>query len=109
MHFWLEKKMSQESLKDLYNIPCFRNALMWGIGMGLMIGGHRYRNTRNVVKAVDWSVKSFVGVSTGAWIICRANYFGHKAYNKKMVEQMNKKEEHRDEAKYFASEVEKSK
>jgi len=33
------------SLETLHTTPCFRQSLLWGIGLGLAIGGHRFKET----------------------------------------------------------------
>lgn len=34
------------SLETLYTSPCFRNSLLWGIGLGIGVGLHRFKETR---------------------------------------------------------------
>ena len=34
------------SMETLHTSPCFRNSLLWGIGLGLGVGLHRFKETR---------------------------------------------------------------
>jgi hypothetical protein len=81
------------SLSTFHKSPCFRQALMWGIGLGLAVAAHRFKETSEssrvrvtrirgcsadwqatreacagaAIKAVDGFVVSWAGVSMGAW------------------------------------------
>lgn len=51
---------------QLWNAPCLRTGLMWGIGTGIAVGLQRFRMTKHVRSACDWGVMSFMLVSVGA-------------------------------------------
>lgn len=51
----------------LKNPPCFRSGLMWGIGMGVAVGAHRFRITKSARKACDGAIFAFGLVGSGSW------------------------------------------
>lgn len=53
----------------LSNPPCFRSGLLWGIATGALIGGHRFRTTKQVRSACDWAVLAFGSVAAGSWYV----------------------------------------
>ncbi|EKD00668.1 hypothetical protein A1Q2_05028 [Trichosporon asahii var. asahii CBS 8904] len=60
-----------EDFKNLGNIPCVRNSLLYGIGTGVGIGAVRFLGTRVVSSASNWAVFSFCAVSLGSWEVCQ--------------------------------------
>jgi Protein of unknown function (DUF3767) len=67
------KEEYEHSASTLYRNPCFRESLMWGIGLGLLFGLHRYKETGNVMRFVDWAMAGWFGVSAIGWGVCRWN------------------------------------
>ncbi|KAG8862415.1 hypothetical protein FRB96_001485 [Tulasnella sp. 330] len=59
-----------EDFKRLPEIPCARNALMYGIASGSGIGCVRFMSA-GPKRAANWAVGTFVFVSSVAWTICR--------------------------------------
>ena len=51
--------------------PCFRSALMWGMGVGGVMAAHSAIRHRNQWKAINAAVGTFLVVSSGKWIFCR--------------------------------------
>ena len=84
-------------------IPCFRSALLWGIGGGVAIGLHKFRGSKNVVKSIDYGMRTFALTTGASWILCRANFFGRRYYQKEMVERLNRREMPESQQ-YYASE-----
>jgi hypothetical protein len=61
----------EHSAATLHRNPCFREALMWGIGLGMLFGLHRFKETGNPMRFVDWAVTGWFGVSVIGWGVCR--------------------------------------
>ncbi|KAG9035612.1 hypothetical protein FRB95_011018 [Tulasnella sp. JGI-2019a] len=59
-----------EDFERLPQIPCARNALMYGIASGAGIGCVRFMSA-GPKRAANWAVGTFVFVSSVAWTICR--------------------------------------
>lgn len=48
-------------------IPCFRSSLLWGIGGGLAIGFHKFRASRNVIRSIDFGMRTFGATTVISW------------------------------------------
>ena len=51
--------------------PCFRSTVMWGLGVGTLLFCHRFHNTRNALKSMDYFVGGFTVVGLGQYALCR--------------------------------------
>lgn len=80
----------RDVLGNLTLVPCFRSALLWGMGGGVAIGLHKYRGSQNIVKSIDYAMRTFALSTAVSWIFCRANFFGRRHYQKEMVERLNR-------------------
>ncbi len=66
-------------LYDLPRIPCFRNAMLWGIGTGTVFGLHalyrfRHLGRAALTKAGDYAVGGFGVVALGQYFWCRQQF-----------------------------------
>ncbi|KAF1325627.1 hypothetical protein FI667_g9052, partial [Globisporangium splendens] len=90
----------------LSNPPCFRSGLMWGIATGALIGGHRFRTTKQVRTACDWAVLAFGGVAVSSWLVCRTTYLTRVKQTRQFMEVMNNPETKAEAEQFLRSRVE---
>jgi len=60
-----------EDLKNVGNIPCGRDSLLYGIGGGVGIGCLRFLGSSNPRIAGNWAVGSFMVIALYQWETCR--------------------------------------
>ncbi|GAB1609731.1 cytochrome c oxidase assembly protein COX20, mitochondrial-like [Argonauta hians] len=60
--------------KRFYNIPCMRDALLTGLGGGLVGGLAFFLFTSNVRKATHVGVGTYAVLGTVSWCYCRYNF-----------------------------------
>jgi hypothetical protein len=56
---------------QLHRQKCFRDAGLWGIGMGAVMAGHSVLRHRSQQKAMDAFMWTTLGVGVGMWSWCR--------------------------------------
>ena len=80
----------ESNIYDATRVPCFRSSLLLGITTGTLITLHRYRTSspRQWPKALDAGMMMFFVTSVGTWAFCRANYFGKRDYQNRLVTRM---------------------
>jgi hypothetical protein len=61
-------------LFNISKVPCFRQSLLWGMGVGTAFGGHHWWNQRVLPRAADAGMKAFVVVAGGSWLLCRSKF-----------------------------------
>jgi cytochrome c oxidase assembly protein subunit 20 len=52
---------------DVRNTPCAREALIYGLLSGMLVGAVNFARTSVIKRSCDWGVGSFVLVSFAAW------------------------------------------
>lgn len=60
--------------KNLNEIPCFRNSLLYGISSGLVGGFGTFLLTSRGARALNVGFGSYLGVTWFYWAYCRFNY-----------------------------------
>ncbi|GAU97491.1 hypothetical protein RvY_08775 [Ramazzottius varieornatus] len=68
-----EKKKSSLKLfgKSISDIPCFREAFLYGIVGGLGVGIASFLFTSRVGRSLDFTVYSYAAITAGTWCYCR--------------------------------------
>ncbi|RLN47784.1 hypothetical protein BBJ28_00003888 [Nothophytophthora sp. Chile5] len=96
----------------LTNPPCFRTGLMWGIAVGALIGGHRFRTTKLVRTSCDFAILSFGSVSGLSWfvfqLVCRTTYNTRVRQTREFMEVMNNPARKAEAEQFLRSRVETS-
>lgn len=70
----LSQVLSSLSLQDFQHIseiPCFRNAILTGLGMGTVAGGVIFVSKRSASRTVNWTLTGFLIGSIMSWEQCR--------------------------------------
>lgn len=75
--------------------PCFRSALLWGMGVGGVMAGHSAIRHRSQWKAINAAVGTFLLVSSGKWILCRSAQKEEEARMKGFMSKIAAKQEAR--------------
>ena len=83
--------MNFSQLRNVYKLPCAREAFLYGIGCAFALGGLQLVLTRSLRKCTNWSVGSFVGVSVAIWEGCRYKRLNERRNVKRVVEIMSKR------------------
>ncbi|GAB5586330.1 hypothetical protein Unana1_01230 [Umbelopsis nana] len=65
------KTVKIEDLKNVPQIPCARNSLLYGIGGGAGFGAIRFLTRRSVPSAANWAVGSFCAIATISFEMCQ--------------------------------------
>ncbi|KAI8581392.1 hypothetical protein K450DRAFT_232836 [Umbelopsis ramanniana AG] len=65
------KTVKIEDLKNIPQIPCARNSLLYGIGGGAGFGAIRFLARRSVPSAANWAVGSFCAIATISFEMCQ--------------------------------------
>ncbi|KAG7398023.1 hypothetical protein PHYBOEH_011855 [Phytophthora boehmeriae] len=94
-----------EADEVLRNPPCFRTGLMWGIGVGPLIGLHRYRTTRRVRSSCDFAIGAFLLVAAGSWVVCSTAYRTRARQTREFMEVMNNPERKAEAEQFLRSRV----
>ncbi|KAI9920046.1 hypothetical protein PsorP6_015595 [Peronosclerospora sorghi] len=89
----------------LKNPPCFRSSLMWGIGIGALIGAHRYRHLKSIRKACDGAILTFGLVAIGSWLLCATSYRARAHQTRAFMEMMNNPERTAEANQFLRSRV----
>jgi cytochrome c oxidase assembly protein subunit 20 len=79
------------SLKDVHKIPCAREALLYGMGVGAVVGLTRYTVKRKVMTGCNYAVVSFAIVSSLSWEYCRWRLKKQRQEIKTAVIKLNQK------------------
>lgn len=64
-------KIGVEDFVNLPQVPCFRNAMLTGMGMGLTVGAVTFASRRSVSRATNWLFGGFLVGSIVSWEQCR--------------------------------------
>ncbi|RLN49885.1 hypothetical protein BBJ28_00002015 [Nothophytophthora sp. Chile5] len=99
---------SSSTDRVLTNPPCFRTGLMWGIAVGTLIGGHRFRTTKLVRTSCDFAILSFGSVSGLSWLVCRTTYNTRVRQTREFMEVMNNPARKAEAEQFLRSRVETS-
>ncbi|KAF4318815.1 hypothetical protein BBO99_00006901 [Phytophthora kernoviae] len=89
----------------LKNPPCFRTGLMWGIGVGSIIGLHRFRTTKRVRSSCDFAMGAFLVVAAGSWFVCSTAYRTRAKQTREFMEVMNNPERKAEAEQFLRSRV----
>ena len=57
-----------------YYTPCFRDSTLAGIGVGTLLSGHFFFQTRNILKTTNAFTFGLCVVGIGSYILCRLQY-----------------------------------
>lgn len=85
-----------EDLKKVHQTPCFRDAMLPGIGGGMGIGVVRMVIGGSVLKGVNWASGSFLLVSFGMYQICQRRRRSEKEGIRKAVKVLDEKQKIKD-------------
>lgn len=64
-------KLGVDDFTNLPQVPCFRNAMLTGMGMGLTAGAVIFVSRRSVSRATNWLFGGFLVGSIVSWEQCR--------------------------------------
>jgi len=82
---------------DLFRHPCFRQAGLWGIGVGSAMAVHSALRHRSQFKAINAFMITMLGVGSGAWLLCRSQQREEaevmRVATKKLAEQQHAQKE----------------
>lgn len=71
---------------NIHYIPCFRNAILYGITSGIILGALRIVFHVPIIKACHSSIATFCGVSIVSWEGCRYRRYMEKKNMKISIE-----------------------
>lgn len=66
-----DKETYVHAAKTTPRQPCFRSSLLWGIGLGCLIGLHRWKETGRAMTVLDWGFGGWFVISCATWVLCR--------------------------------------
>ncbi|TIB73915.1 hypothetical protein E3Q22_03101 [Wallemia mellicola] len=64
--------ISLDDVNRIENVPCMRNALLYGIGGGMAFGAIHFISTRRIKSSWNWTFASAMVVMVGTWQHCRS-------------------------------------
>ena len=65
------QSLSWQDFQQIPQMPCFRNAMLTGFGMGGVAGVVTLVSRRNVTRTLNWSLMGFLVGSIVSWEQCR--------------------------------------
>lgn len=65
------RSLGPEDFKNVSNMPCFRPAILTGVGIGVVSGAIIYLTRKSGQRAMNWAMTGFVVGSTLSWEQCR--------------------------------------
>ena len=85
-------------LAHVTQVPCARNALLYGVAAAVAIGGVQYFLKKSLRRGLNWGAASFGGVSLLAFESCRFARFQERKVTRYAVDRVEiKRKERREE------------
>ncbi|KAI9217305.1 hypothetical protein BC828DRAFT_391510 [Blastocladiella britannica] len=66
------KSINLDDMKNIGQVPCARNSLLYGMGSGFGAGVLRFAYQGRVLSASNYAVAAFCSVSIISWEVCRS-------------------------------------